>query len=112
MRSGSPAPPPDPPATRLRSSLGLLRYRSQLEHVELGRALRPRDHQPPFERPDSLEQAGPVALEIVAVSQRLPLVAEIQAAKEDQPVGIVVLPQPPRGPLAPRLLDDRQQVAL
>src|SRR5207248_9964658 len=38
--------------------------------------------------------------------------AEREAAEEDQAVGIVVLPQPPGGPLAPGLLDDRQEIAL
>src|SRR5436190_21054316 len=95
-----------------RSSLGLLCHGSQLEHVELGRALRPRDHQPPAERRDPLEDSGHVALGIVGVGQRLLLVAESQAAEEDQAVGLVILPQAPRGPLAPGLLDDGEKVAL
>ena len=74
--------------------------------------MRPRDDQPPAERPDPLEHAGHVALGVVAIGQRLLLVAEREAAEEDQPVGIVVLPQPAGRPLAAGLLDDGQQVAL
>src|SRR4051812_1180946 len=100
----SPAPPgptqsglrgsrPDPPAIPLRS-LRLLGevHRREFEYVELRRALRPGDHQPPFERPDPLDHSGHVALGIVAISERLILAAERQAAEEDQAVGIVILP--------------------
>ena len=73
--------------------------------------MRPRDHQPPFERRDPLEHARHVALGIVAIGERLVLVAERQAAEEDHAVGIVVLPQAARRPLAAGLLDDGQLVA-
>src|SRR5207237_9940691 len=59
-----------------------------------------------------LERADHVALGSVAVRQRLILAAERETAEKDQPVGIVILPQPPGGALAARLLDDGQQVAL
>src|SRR5205085_2404873 len=75
-------------------------HRRQLEHVELGRALRPRDHQPPAKWADALEHAGHVAFGIVAVRKRLIFIAEREAAEEHQPRRIVVLPQPARGPLA------------
>src|SRR5207302_9594885 len=97
---------------RVRSSLRLLGHRSQLKHVELGRTLRPRNYQPPAERADPLEHAGHVALRIITIGERLVLVAERQAAEEDQPARIIVLPQPSRRPLAAGLLHDRQQVAL
>ena len=61
---------------------------------------------------DPLEHAGHVALGIVAVGQRLLLVAERKAAKKDQPGRVVIFPQPPGGPLAAGLLDDGQQIAL
>src|SRR5215213_1858696 len=113
MRRESPGPPPGRPAIRLGSfGLRLQRDWSELEHVELGRALWPGDDQPPFERRNSLEYAGHVALRIVAIGDRLLLIAEGQAAKEHQPRRIIVLPQPTRGALGAGLLDDRQQVAL
>jgi hypothetical protein len=74
--------------------------------------LRPRDYQPPFERANPLEHAGHVALGIIAIGHRLLLIAERQAAKEDQTRRIVVLPQPSGRPLAARLFDDRQQIVL
>ena len=61
---------------------------------------------------DPLEHAGHVALGIVAIGQRLLLVAEREAAEEDQARRVVVLPQPPGRPLAAGLLDDGQQVVL
>src|SRR5439155_27066588 len=97
-------------AALLRSSLRLLRDRSQLEHVELGRALRPRDHQPPAKRADPLEHARHVALGVVAIGDRQVFAAKSETAEEDQAIGIIVLPQPPGGPLTAGLLDDRQQV--
>src|SRR4029079_3538650 len=109
MQRGSPAPPPDRRAARLRS-LGLLGevHWRQLEHLELRRALRPRNHEPPAECADALENARHVALRIVAISERLVLVSKRQAPKEDEPRRIIVFPQPPGGPLASRLLDDGQ----
>ena len=80
-------------APRFAHSLRLLGDGRQLEHVELRSALRPWDDQPPAERPDAFEHAGHVALGIVAIGQRLVLVAERKAAEEDQPVGIVIVPQ-------------------
>ena len=51
-------------------------------------------------------------LGIVAISARFLLIAERQAAEEDQPRRHVVLPQSPGRALAAGLLDDGEQVAL
>src|SRR4051794_15022304 len=112
MRPGLRAPRPGPPAARLsRSSLRLQSHRSELEYVELRRALGPWNDQPPFERADPVEHAGHVALGIVAVRKRLLFVAQSEAAEENQPARIVIFPQSASRPLAAGLLDDRQQVA-
>src|SRR6266498_2604558 len=113
MRPGSPGPRPGPPITRRsRSPRRLFGDRGQLEHVELGRALRPWDHKPPAERPDPLEHAGHVALGIVAISDRYVALTKCKASKEHQAIGIVVLPQAASGALAAGLLDDGQQFLL
>ena len=115
MRPGSPAPRPGRQATppvRVIFGCWLKSTGVSSNTSSLDVALRPRDHQPPAERRDPLEHAGHVALGVVAISERLLLVAERQAAEEDQARRIVVLPQPARGTLASGLLDDRQLVAL
>src|SRR5262245_37607033 len=101
------------PAALLRSlRLGGEVDRGQLEALELGRALRPGNDEPPLERRDALEDSGHVAVGIVAIGQRLVLVAECKAAKEDQPRRVIVFPESAGRALASGLLDDRQLVAL
>src|SRR5690349_4322620 len=111
MRRGSLGPLAGLRVTRRsRSSFRLLGDRGQLEHVELRRALWPRDHEAPFERADPLKYPGHVTLRVVAVGHRGLLVAERERAEEYQAGRVVIFPQPPGRTLASGLLHDRQQI--
>src|SRR4051795_7363624 len=102
-----------PRAALLRSlRLGSEVDRGQLKNLELGRALRPRYDEPPLERRDPLKHPSHVALRIVAIGKRLVLIAEREAAEENEASRIVVFPKAPRRALAAGLLDDGQLIAL
>ena len=61
---------------------------------------------------EPLEHSRHVPLRILTVGERLLLVAQGEAAEEDQAIRPIVLPETAGGPLAAGLLDDGEKVAL